>query len=353
VSDLYISTRKAIYSLDVPITRQDWIDATSNNMPRQRIAQLNNGWVNDRSVVPVNGDLFGQSLDPAIRSLTTAIRTFGEWGNVPISNNENRLLAFNDRSLMRFGSGIEFNNRLWQAMLPRRTDFAIVHDGICILDFDVISTLAERLPPAWEGMYDGQQVMQMWTGDFGGRERSFMALLSRTDNKFAIWEMTTDSRTDNQDSRVIWSFETPAYTFGKEFELKKLVGCEIWISKVFGTVEFKIEYRPDSDPCWRYWHYEKICVARSCEEEGLVPNCPTGEIYPYPSPPQQTYREGYRWPIVLPEPKAACDSMGVRPTNIGYQFQLKITIKGWCRVHGILVYSQPVDKSLYGGMRCG
>lgn len=342
---LYISTRKAIYSLIVPITRTDWIGANVNNMPIQRIAQLTNGWVNDRSVVAVNGDLFGQSLDPSIRSLKTAVRNFSEWGNIPISNNELRALQFNNRELMRFSTGIEFDNRLWQAILPRRMDQGIVHDGIAPLDFDIISTLDRQLPPAWEGLYQGQQILQMFTGDFGGLERAFSVIVSTVDNTINCWEFTTDSRTDNEDSRVIWNFETPAWTFGKQFELKKLVGGEIWLSKVFGTVEVTVEYRPDGDPCYRLWHFYKTCFARNCEEDGLNPECGT-----YPE--EKAYREGYRWPLVLPNPKAYCDSTGTRPTNIGYQFQLRVTIKGWCQVRGVIVYAEPYDKSIYQGLVC-
>jgi len=45
--------------------------------------------------------------------------------------------------------------------------------------------------------------------------------------------------------------------------------------------------------------------------------------------------------------------MGVRPTDIAYQFQVRVVIKGWCQVTGLLVYASPVDKSLYQGLNCG
>lgn len=346
--DLYISTRKAIYTLSVPTTRSAWISADTDNGPLMKIAQLNNGWVNDRSVVAVNGDLFGQSLEPSIRSLRTAIRNFNEWGNVPISTAENRALQFNDRSLMRFSSGIEFNNRLLQAVLPRQLPQGVVHDGILPLSFETISTMEKQLAPVWEGMYEGQPILQLFTGDFGGRDRAFAIVVSTLTSDIAVWELSTDLRMDNQDSRVIWSFETTAFTFSKEFELKRLTGGEVWLSKIFGTVELTFEYRTDGDPCYRYWHHETICVARNCQEDGLTPNCPA---YPYPSP--GTYREGWKWPIVLPLPPKICNSMGSRPTDIGYQFQLRVTIKGWCQVRGIILYGTPFDKALYGGLTCG
>ena len=115
----YIFTRKTIYMMTVPQTRTDWINADSNNQPSLTVVQIVSGAVGDRCVVSVNGDLFYQSFDPSIRSLLFAMRNFGQWGNTPISQNEQRALARNDRGLMRFSSGIEFDNRLLMAVLPQ------------------------------------------------------------------------------------------------------------------------------------------------------------------------------------------------------------------------------------------
>jgi len=65
---LFIFTPKQIYSLEVPVSRLDWIGATNNNQPQQRVVMRTNGTVSDRSVVAINGDLFFQSLYPAVRS---------------------------------------------------------------------------------------------------------------------------------------------------------------------------------------------------------------------------------------------------------------------------------------------
>lgn len=346
---LFIATRKAIYTLQVPKNRADWIAVTANQQPEQDVVQLNNGWVNDRSVVPVNGDLYGQALDPSVRSLKMAVRNFSEWYNLPVSSNVDRALAFNNRELMRFSSGINFNNRLLQAILPKQLPQGVVHQGVLPLDFSIISdfasVIANAVPPAWEGMYGGQNILQLFSGDFGGLERAFSVIVSEVDGSIQVWELTTDKRFDNVDSRVVWDFETPAWTWGKEFELKKLVGGEIWVSKVFGRVTFDFYYRADADPCWRFWHHHEVCVARDCAENALNPVCS-----PYPYPGENPYREGYKWPITLPEPKAACDSMGVRPTTIGYQFQMRVVIKGWCQIHGLFLYAEMKERALYDGV---
>lgn len=338
---LFTFTRKAVYALDVPVTRADWLNTTGNNQPKQTIALLVNGSVNDRSIVASNGDLFFQCLEPSIRSLFQARRDFGMWGNVPLSRNENRILRFNNRQLMRFCSGIQFENRMLQTVLPQVNGPAgVTCPAIVPLDFDVISTFQKRLPPAWEGHYEGLDILQLFVGDFGGLERAFAVAVSRVDRSIEVWELTTSNRRENGDNRVVWNVEFPAFTWGKEFQLKQLQAAQIWVDKEFGTVEMTLNYRPDADPCYKLWAKTGFCVARSCAEDVTNPVC-------YPLGP--TYREGYCFPIKFGKPKGPCapDSCNKRPSDIGYQFQTQLIIKGWCRIRGIILYASDYEDALY------
>src|SRR6185436_2489928 len=190
----------------------------------------------DRSVVQVNGDLYFQSLEPSIRSLFTSVRNFGQAGNIAIAANENRVLQFNDRALLKFASGIEFSNRLWQTALPKQVDQGVIHQAIIPLDFVPVSSFLAQFNPVWEGMYEGLDVLQMFTGDFGGRERAFSMVVSRGDQSMHVWEMTNSERFENGDNRVGWQIEFPAFTWSREFLLKKLVSGELWFDKIFGEV---------------------------------------------------------------------------------------------------------------------
>ena len=49
----------------------------------------------------------------------------------------------------------------------------------------------------------------------------------------------------------------------------------------------------------------------------------------------------------LPQPPFYCEPVMHRPAHRGYQFQPVLQIKGWCRVRGILLYANPVEKSIY------
>lgn len=347
---LYISTRKNIYSLVVPVSRTDWIASNNNNQPVQTVAQFKYGTVGDRCVTHVNGDVFYQSLEPSIRSLFVSVKYFQQWGNVQISNNENRVLAFNNRGLMRTATGIEFDNRMLQAILPVDTPCGVAFQGIAPLDFDLVSTLQEKRPPAWEGMLEGLDILQLLEGDFGGRQRAFAIIRSRPDQGgdggIWIWELTDFAKVDKTEpdgNRVNWYFETPAWTFEEEFQLKRLDGGEIWVDKVSGTLEMVVDYRQDEDPCWKEWFRTEFCAAKSSCESVANPVC-----YPI-----DTFCGGYKFPITLPKPPVpSCAPMNKRPSDIGYQFQVRVSIKGFCRVRGLLFFALPWDRKPFEGLTC-
>lgn len=345
--NLFFGTRRAVYSLNVPITRTDWIGATNQNQPLMTVVQLVNGPVNDRSVVQVNGDVYYQSLEPSVRSLLSSLRYWNQPGNIEISAQENRVLQFNDRALLRFGSGIEFGSRLYQTALPRQLPQGVVHDALMPLDFIPMSTFGANQAPIWEGMQEGLAILQMTTGDFGGNQRSFAMAVSPLDSTIRLWELTEFNRfdTDRLDpsARIDWYAEFPALTWGDAFMSKKLVSLELWVDRVFGTVLFKVQYRPDGETCWIDWHTWKICSAKNSCEDANNPIC-----YPI-----KEFGEGYRATMTLPVPPVKCEAANHRPSNIGYQFQTKLIVKGYCRVRGHLLHAEKQDRQLYQNLVCG
>lgn len=346
---LYIFTRKAIYTLQVPVSRTDWINAGNdgtaagqNGMPLQFAVQLSNGSVNDRSIVKVNGDLFFQSLEPSVRSLTAAVRNFQQWGDTPVSINVDRILGFNNRALLWASSGIYFDNRLIQTAMPEQTEFGVIHKSLLPLNFDPLSTLQEKLPPAWEGQYVGLDHFQLFTGDFGGLERAFSLALSRRTQSLELWELTNSQRTENGDNRIDWIVEFPAYTHGKEFQLKEALCLELWLDDVHGTVDFSLDYRPDSEACWYPWKKWQVCWARNGNEYSLAD----------PSPYPTACGPGHESTITLPRPPQACNRSTGRIARIGYQFQPRLIVHGWCRIRGIYLHCAERDRMLYDRMVC-
>jgi hypothetical protein len=355
--NLYIGTRKQIYQLDVPVTRTDWIAAGNSNAPKMTVVQISNGPVNDRSVTKINGDVWFQNLEPNIASLFTTVRNFTQWGNISLSANEQRILQFNDRSLLRFSSGIYFNNYMIQTALPRRVAPNVIHDALVPMDIVPLSQFGATLNPTWLGHWQGVQIMQMWTGDFGGRERAFAAVVSTTNGDIELWEITVADKFDTQDNakavaakitgsgddgtvRLQCYVETPSYTFGDLNQLNKLVSAEIGIDRLFGTVEFRLDFQPDSDSCWHLWHEWKLCSAKNTCEEG---------VNTYPCVP---LGEGYKQNITVPLPQEKCSVQSGRPLNVGYEFQARLTWHGFCRIRSIRLMAETVETRLYRDLSC-
>ena len=231
---------------------------------------------------------------------------------------------------------------MWQTQLPVQMPQGIVYQALAVMDMTPIGVFMHTRQPAWEGIYQGLNILQLFTGDFGGRERCFAAVVSQVDGSIQLWEMTADQRTDNGDNRITWVVEFPAMTFQNEYLLKKLVSGELWLDSISGTVDLQMDYRVDNDPCWIPWHIWRVCSARNSAEDCANP-------VPYPLTP---FREGYRAMQTLPFPKARCEQSNGRPSNIGYQFQTRLTAHGWCRVRGWLLHALPVEKRLYTGLVC-
>jgi hypothetical protein len=301
---------------------------------------LTSGWVNDRSIVSVNGDLFSQSLEPGIRSLQQSVRNFTQWGMTDLSANERRILQFVDRSLLRFSSGIFINNRLLQTSLPRQTPQGVVHDAVIPLDFIPISSFNQQRQPNWEGNWQSVPILQLSMGDFGGLERAFASVRSEVDGSLQLWELVETSRVDSGNNRIMFQVETPAFSFANSIgalELKKLVSAELWIDRLFGIIDVDFEYRPDSAVCWMPWARFKECSPQNTEETSSVPIGYGADMGPC-----------YRSTLVLPKPPETCAPCGTgRPSYIARQFQFRLTIKGSCRVRGIWALSEKVEEGMY------
>jgi hypothetical protein len=217
----------------------------------------------------------------------------------------------------------------------------VAHKAIIPLNFDVVSSFDQIIAgqdaaPVWEGMLEGLDVLELTEADYGGNPRAFATVWSEKTDEIVLWEFSNALRWDEGDHRVVWYFETPAWTFGDELALKKLVGAEVWIDKLVGEVVFHWDYRPDGYVCWTPWIVYKECAQA---------NPPTNAHYP-----QGNLRESYRQTKTLPTPPVACNPIMARPSNQGHQFQLRLTVKGYCRVRGIFPMAELLEKGTYHDM---
>lgn len=347
---LFVFTRKQIYALTVPQTRAQWIAAGANNQPLQVVVMNGVGTASDRSIVPFNSDLFFTTPVPSITSYLMALRYFQTWGNKSsISNNINRALQFENRALMNVSRNIEFNNYLLCAILPTATAVGTAFTSLAILDADPVSTLQTQNAPAWQGVWQGANILDLFEGDFGGLQRAF-AVVQAANGSIQVWEITYNEQSDNAngssltttDKRIQWIVETPAFDFseypaargGGPFSVKEIDGLDLWLDSIWGEVLIKAEFSPDEDACFYPWFTTTVCSARNSTESVDNP-------IPYPVQPMS---EGYQMPLSAPKPTNSDCSIGnQRPVTQAYKFRLRFTFTGWCRIRGYHLHVQPRD----------
>lgn len=146
-------------------------------------------------------------------------------------------------------------------------------------------------------------------------------------------------------NRIEWIMESPSYTWQDPFKCKTLVGGEIWIDQLIGSVRFIVEYRADQSACWNFWTAFDTCAARDCHEDPSA-------LLPCVDYPQQLYCPAFKSTLALPEPPANCEQSSGRPSNQGYTFQVRLRIRGWCRIRGLLVHAIERETSPYDQIVC-
>lgn len=158
------------------------------------------------------------------------------------------------------------------------------------------------------------------------------------------WELREDLRFENGENRVTRVIEFPAFAFGDPLALKELESAELWLDKILGTVDVEVWYRPDGFACWQKWDARQVCAAADCRDDAETP-CD------YPTEP---WCEQSAIPITLRKPVTpGCNPQPItRPLTWGYQFQVKVKIRGWCRIRGIVVKALPREKLSFDGLNC-
>lgn len=324
---LQVLTPELIFGCDAPVDSAQWQNITN---PLLAVSQYANGGVSQWATQLINGDMGYRSPD-GFRSLVIGRRDVEAGGNVPISREVSYYLDRDDQSLLNFCSGIFFDNRWVMTTTPVYTEHGVYHRGLVVLNYDIISNVRGKKPPAWEGLYTGVNTLGLVKGRFAGIERAFAFSFNTGTNAIELYEILpsqTNLITDfnGQDIPVRWSFESPTLFRRKitELRLHRLMDGEVYYDDLRGRVDFRILWRPDQHPCWIEWRKFSVCAAQnSCEPdaEGCI------EI--------KNFKPEYGPALTLGEPPMTCDPIQNRPYREFYTCEIRVEIQGHCRFRGM------------------
>jgi hypothetical protein len=234
-----------------------------------------------------------------------------------------------------------FDNRLLMTSQPRYNAQGVIHKALAVLDFDLITSMRQKFPPAWSGIWTGLDVLQILKTENAYGDACF-AIARGSDGSIQIWEITKSNKFDSNLSdpkkEIEWQVQTRAYNFELPFGLKKLDSGDIFIDSLSGSAAFYVQYRPDQYPGWIEWADWTECA--------IVDQCLTGLC------PLTNFQPQYRPKMRLPTPgDIACNESISTPARNLYEVQLSIAVSGYCRIKSIRVHAYDVQESPVGECR--
>tara|TARA_R110002020_G_scaffold265840_4_gene480656 strand:- start:136 stop:1938 length:1803 start_codon:yes stop_codon:yes gene_type:complete len=334
--ELLVFTPDAVYSVVLPADRSAWADTQEIT---QRVILIHNGSMSHHSTELINGDVFFRSRD-GIRSVIQAVRDFQTLGNTPMSREMYRVLKYDDLAYLQYVSGVLFNNRyLMTSQSDYDTDDGIAYSGLVALDFDLISGISGKAPPAYDGFWKlkitrdsvehEMKFMQLVVGRFNEVERC-MAFVRNNDGDTEMWELTNDDdmiedidvvqTTGVETSNKVTSeLETPSFAFQQQGAAKTLESADLWMDEVTGgTVTFHADFHPDQYPCWVSWQDWSVVA-----ESAAVLDCDSLSA---------DYQKQYRPRMRLGKPSDAEEPATGKPFNYGWEFAARLKWTGHARM---------------------
>jgi len=276
----------------------------------------------------VNSDTQYRSTD-GIRSLILASQDFNTWIRTPISREVERVLNRDNAALLAFSSGVFFDNRTLMTASPISTTQGVYHQALVALNTDLQTTVREKKPPAYDGVWPGLNIMGITTGLFSLVQRCYNFVFNTTLSTLELWELLPSSASDvnnNPNVPIIddsgqgieWWFESSSLFRDKtnaERTFKRLVNGEIFIDELVGQVNFQAFFRPDQWPCWVPWFSWSECAQQTTGNDNLKP--------------------AFKPRMGLGTPSTNnCDAFTNRPFPEFYTMQFKLVIVGNCKFMG-------------------
>lgn len=322
---LLVSQPNMIFTVQLPFDRTTWKDLANALETANPIM----GSVSQESTMNINGDVWYRRLD-GVGSFMIARRDFGTWSNTPMSNEIGPTLDQDTQFLLGHASGVLFNNRMLMTVSPTRNqDHGTYHRGLISLDFDLVSSLRQKLSPAWEGIWTGLHILQIVGGLVRDEERCFVFCLN-SNSEIELWEIVSDLRHDDNNgtiTRIPWSLDLPSYNCGSSDQFKRLVGGRFVIENLAGELDITVKYRSDQNPCWQPWDTKHLC---GLNEDCLAPECAG----------PHTYRDQVRNPIPLHAPKDDFDNINKRKWCTGYEFQPRLEMSGYGEIKQFRIFAK-------------
>jgi hypothetical protein len=258
--ELVVLHENGAYSIEASAPRATW-----QTQQVQTLTLNGRGCVASESVVIVNNDIWFRSDDglASYQNLRYDEKRQLSFGKA--SKQVNRWYDEDTPWLTRFCSSIYFDNRILSTVSPFtaqpiNTEIYGNHRynrGILSLDLDQASGVSGDASYNWDGLWTGIRP----TGLLKIGKVAF-AFSFDVDGENRVYEITKKGKSDlvNENHvQTAWfyiskRFDWRATQRSNEFEVKKLIGGEFWVSDIRERITFGVDYRADNSLCWNPLH---------------------------------------------------------------------------------------------------
>lgn len=360
--ELLVFCRKAVWSVQAGIPRAQWL-STARMLS---VSLTNVGGTGHRAIVNANGDCYFRAKDGwrsyrVARNEMFSVQYGGQIsygsGYSPISLEMQRVIANDTLQLMDFGSCVLFKNRIlglaspqfYQKLQPEGTFSGTYFRSIVSLDFNIVSGMRQKQPPAWDGEWLGLNVLQLLANDFTFVERCLIFARNTDTGLNEIWEIT-DEQFDANAQPIKTVIETRALDCQKPKNVKMLRRGDLYFTNVLAQTEVEVNYRSDGYPHWIPWHKFSI------NAQGSLPGTPGGALCDIPTcsvpgicAAAGDQQGGYWYQQPLPTPPSDCDPIVNKLLRNGFEFQFQISWTGPAVLHAFIIHCNELIEFPNGG----
>jgi len=325
--ELVVFCDRGAFSLNTLVPRDQWKDAQI-----LKTSLIGRGNLSSWSITGVNNEVFFRSDDGWALYSNAQVDFTQKLSMRKFTREVNRWVGEDTPSLRQFTSGMFFDNRFFGTVNPylvapreNNQSFGLHRPskGMIVLDLDHSTAAAPdaAINWRWNGVWTGPQSTQILTATIEGQERAF-CFSFEGDGTNHLFELTTQNTSDfanGENKRIRSYFTTPRFNFSESQQsdrslYKKLIGGQISVSEITGEVNFGVQYRPDSYPCW-YDLQEPVNI-------GCNPCAPQEACSFVLSNPR--YKR-----FSFPTPSMAECQLGTKfPAPIGLEYQLQFNMEG-------------------------
>lgn len=311
--ELLAFSENGVSSFFLSQPRENWKDSAF-----QRVTLLGIGGRGHSMIVSFNGDLWFRS-DDGWRSYRQARAEIQGWAHLPMSTEVRDYMIADTPRLLRFGSAINFNNRLISTCTPRSNQGRTYNNGLLALDFDVLSSFGQATKPAWDGHWDKLKFLKLVSGKFNGVNRAFAFAIDAA-GKNQVYELMPEPGGEDFDGPINCTIEGRAMDFASPFNEKEIMGGDVWVDSVNSEVVITASYKCDQQPDWQQWQTLNVIAA-------------SGECQAITCGGVPTIKPGYFPRKTLVTPLKTCNDQTKRLATRFFDFQPRLTWSGHCVIN--------------------